>query len=163
MKHLAITVALALGACSPNVETRGHLKDADWREHIAPEKTTQDEVLQLLGSPSARSSFGPDTWYYITTRRESFAFFKPKVTDEEVVQITFHADNTVKAVETTGKDKARDIAIADRITPTEGHQMTFMEQLLGNLGRFNAPGGGTGGGGGGNRHGGPGGSAGGRP
>ncbi len=139
---LATAVVLCLGtaACSPNVETRGHLKDPEWRSQITPSKTTQDELVALLGSPSARTSFGPDVWYYITTQKESVAFLKPEVAGQEVLVVDFNADGTVKSVETIGRDKARDIYVSGRITPTEGHQMTFMEQLLGNVGRFNAPG-----------------------
>jgi outer membrane protein assembly factor BamE (lipoprotein component of BamABCDE complex) len=131
----------ALCACSPNVETRGHLKDPDWQTRIIPSKTTQDEVLAILGSPSARTSFGPDVWYYITTQKENVAFFKPEVAEQDVLVIGFKSDGTVGYTETIGRDKARDIYVSGRITPTEGHQMTFMEQLLGNVGRFNQPGG----------------------
>lgn len=130
---------LCLGACGQNIETRGALKDADWKSKIFVGQTTQDEVRALLGTPSARSTFGPETWYYITLKRETVAFFKPEVIDEEVVQIAFAPDNTVKSVNVTGKDKARDIQISDRVTPTEGHQLSFVEQLLGNVGRFNSP------------------------
>jgi outer membrane protein assembly factor BamE (lipoprotein component of BamABCDE complex) len=131
---------LAVGACSPNVETRGHLKDPDWREHVVPNQSTQDDVLQALGTPSTKATFGDETWYYVTTRRESVAFLKPEVVDDEVVTITFGPNGLVNNVTTRGRETARDIEIAEKITPTEGHQLTFMEQLLGNLGRFNAPG-----------------------
>ena len=128
-----------ISACSPNVETRGHLKDADWREHVIPNQSTQEDVLQVLGTPSAKATFGPDTWYYITTKRESVAFLKPEVVDGEVIAITFNENGLVNSVETRGKDNAQSFEIAEKITPTEGHQLTFMEQLLGNLGRFNSP------------------------
>jgi len=39
------------------------------------------------------------------------------------------------------KENAQDFDLATRVTPTEGHKLTFIEQLIGNIGRFNRPGG----------------------
>lgn len=139
MKRFLLLAAL-LTACAPNVETRGHLKDADWKSQIVIGQSTRDQVLEVLGSPSSRSSFGPDTWYYISTQRENFGFMRPEITGEDVTRITFDTDGTVKSIDNYDKSTARDIAINDRETPTEGHSLTFIEQLLGNVGRFNAPG-----------------------
>lgn len=130
--------ALILAACTPNVESRGALKDADWKEQVKI-GSTQEDVLNALGSPSAKSSFGEETWYYIAARRESFAFFKPEVTEQNITRITFEG-GAVKSIDAFDKSQARDIDIAGRVTPTEGHSMGFMEQVLGNLGRFNSPG-----------------------
>lgn len=130
----------AISACSPNVETRGHLKEPDWKERITINQSTQGDVLEVLGTPSTKATFGDETWYYITTRRESVAFLKPEVVDDEVVAVSFSPDGHVSNITTRGKESARDLEIAEKITPTEGHQLTFMEQLLGNLGRFNSPG-----------------------
>lgn len=140
MKYARICLSLALlSACSPNVETRGHLMEEDWKAQITPGVTTQDQVLEALGSPSAKSSFGDETWYYINMRRESTAFLRPEIADQSAIAIRFSPSGTVDAVEAFDKSQAKDIAIAKRVTPTEGHQMTFMEQMLGNLGRFNSP------------------------
>lgn len=138
-KLLFPLAALALSACSPNVETRGYLTDPEWKEKIVAGETTRDQVMEVLGSPSARSSFGPETWYYITTRRESYAFFKPEITKGDVTQVTFNREGVVESVGAFDETMARDIDIAGRVTPTEGHQLSFIEQLLGNVGRFNAP------------------------
>lgn len=154
-KIFLLLTACTLLSCSPNVEMRGALKDPDWKEQIKPGQSTQADVIQTLGSPSARSTFGPETWYYISTRRESFAFLKPEVAEQDVTRITFETDGTVKTVDVFDKSTARDVEVSSRITPTEGHQMTFMEQVLGNLGRFNSPAGTGPGSAASNRHGGP--------
>lgn len=150
MKKIALLAALALFACSPKVETRGAIKDVDWQERVKP-GATQAEVAEALGTPSARSTFGEETWYYISTRREAYAFMKPSIEGQDVTKITFEPDGTVKTVENYDKSAGQDIEISSKITPTEGHQMTFMEQVLGNLGRFNSPGGAMGSGPGGRR------------
>ena len=130
---------LFLCACSPNVETQGHMLDDDWKNSVKQNVTTRDDVLAAFGSPSTVSSFGEETWYYISMQRKNRAFLKPAVTNDEIVQLTFNPDGTVKDITTYSQADMKDFSIADRTTPTEGHQMTVLEQTLGNLGRFNAP------------------------
>ncbi len=140
MKRFFLLFCLSLTACSPNVETRGHIADADAYAQIKVGETTRDKVLTTFGSPSTTASFGQETWYYVMARKESFAFFKPEITDQNVLRIAFNTDGTVAAVEKFDKASMRDIAIAKRETATEGQELTFIDQLLGNVGRFNSPG-----------------------
>lgn len=137
---LLCSSALALSACSPNVETRGHVQEPDWKQQITVGTTTRDDVFQLLGSPSTTSSFGSETWYFITAKRENFAFLKPEIADQEVIAISFDTGGVVSNVQEVGREAMRDdVEFSERKTPTEGHSMTFIEQLLGNAGRFNRP------------------------
>ena len=134
---------LAVAGCSSKVDTGGYVKDGDIRSKIVVGKTTRDEVAGLLGSPSAQSSFGDESWYYVTNRKEAFAFMKPELTEQEVMRVQFDKAGIVSKVENYDKNSGEDIALAKRETPTEGHTLGFVEQILGNLGRFNKPGGGN--------------------
>lgn len=137
---LPCLVLFAVSACSPNVVTRGHVEEPDWKQALSIGTATRDDVFNVLGSPSTRSSFGEDTWYYITTKRENFAFFRPEITDQDVVAITFDNSGVVSDIKELGEaDMRKDVQFTERETPTEGHQMTFVEQLLSNVGRFNRP------------------------
>ncbi|HVM82085.1 MAG TPA: outer membrane protein assembly factor BamE, partial [Stellaceae bacterium] len=76
-------------------------------------------------------------WYYISQHTEELAFFKPEVTEQEVVVITFDKDNVVSNVQRM-RDKGRDdLQPVARTTPAPGKELSFMEQLLGNFGRVN--------------------------
>ena len=91
-------------------------------------------------TPSSVSSFGDETWYYISARKEATAFLKPEIVEQNVVRLTFDANGTVSNVETFDKANAAEFDVAKRTTPTEGHQLGFFEQLMGNVGRFNKSG-----------------------
>ena len=136
---LTALCAVFVVGCSPKVDTRGYVKDAQWKEKIMLGTTTQDEVLTNFGSPSARSTFGSDSWYYITSRKEAYAFLKPEIVEQEVVRIDFDERGIVSQVETFDKNQSKDFELAKRVTPTEGHALGFFEQILGNIGRFNKP------------------------
>lgn len=136
-----IIAALLATACSPKVENRGYVKQGNWKDAVIVGQTSKQEVFDKFGSPSAQSSFGAETWYYVSSRKEAIAFLKPEVVEQEAVDITFDAAGVVSSLNIYNQDNAKEIDLVKRTTPTEGHSLSFIDQTLGNLGRFNKPGG----------------------
>jgi outer membrane protein assembly factor BamE (lipoprotein component of BamABCDE complex) len=141
VKAIVITSALLCAACSPKVENRGYVKQASWKDSIIVGQTNKQEVLDKFGSPSTKSSFGPETWHYISSRKEGIGFLRPSVVEQEAVDVAFDSSGVVSGVNVYNKDNAKDFDLVKRTTPTEGHSLSFIDQTLGNLGRFNKPGG----------------------
>ena len=106
---------------------------------IAEIKSDVDDkgsVLNVLGSPSNVSTFGTDTWYYVTRKTERLAFFEKKIVDQRVVAIKFDDSGVVAEVKRYETEDARTIVMSERVTPTRGKQLSLVQQLFGNLGRF---------------------------
>jgi hypothetical protein len=61
--------------------------------------------------------------------------------------VAFNDDGVVRAVEHKTLQDGREVVPIARATPAPGRELTFLEQVLGNLGRFNSTGGEGGGGG----------------
>ncbi len=138
MRNLPILFfAIAVASCSPQVAGRGHLDATKKLSELPKDGAYKQDVLRLLGSPSTRSSFGEETWYYVSAKRENFAFFKPEITEQDVVAIRFDTDGKVEDVKHFTQADAKDVAVVERTTPTEGQEYGFWEQMLGNIGRFN--------------------------
>jgi outer membrane protein assembly factor BamE (lipoprotein component of BamABCDE complex) len=133
-------VALALAACQPTIDQRGNLPDKSRLADIEPGVTTKEVVQQLLGTPSSVSTFGDKTWYYISRRTEQTAFLQPAVLDQQVVVVAFDEGGVVRDVQHLGLADGRAIDPSDRETPSAGKELGIVEQLVGNLGKFN-PGG----------------------
>ena len=140
IKSFFLLAALALSACDPKIDNRGYVKNAEWKEHVIIGQTTKDQVFAEFGSPSSQSSFGDETWYYITARKEATAFLKPDVVEQTVVRLTFDSNGIVSQMDSVDKPAGAEFDIAKRVTPTEGHQLGFFEQIMGNIGRFNKAG-----------------------
>ncbi len=138
---VVVGLALLLLACQPRVDTRGHMTDPDALRTVAVGVHNQDDVRDLLGSPSAVSTFGGDVWYYISERTQSVAFFKPQVLERQVIAISFTDgdDKVVKEIARYDKSDAREIELVDRRTPTAGNETTLLQDLFGNIGRFTRP------------------------
>jgi len=130
---------LSVTACAPNISTHGHRFDAAALARVEPGNSSQNDVMQLLGSPSTLATFDDRTWYYISQRSERHSFYFETVVSQDVVAIVFDDQGTVSAINRNGLDSALDIDLVDRETPTAGNELTVLEQFLGNIGRFNPP------------------------
>jgi outer membrane protein assembly factor BamE (lipoprotein component of BamABCDE complex) len=134
-----VAAVLSVVACSPDISTHGHRFDAAALARVEPGNSSQDDVMNLLGSPSALATFDDRTWYYISQRTEQHSFYFSTVVSQDVVAIVFDDQGTVSAINRNGLDSAMDVDLVDRETPTAGNELTVLEQFLGNIGRFNPP------------------------
>jgi outer membrane protein assembly factor BamE (lipoprotein component of BamABCDE complex) len=134
----ALAVSMTLAACTGRLDTRGNLADPEVVGQITPGQSTRGTVQDLLGSPTTVATFNDRTWYYIGRKTEKLAFFKPDVLEQEVVAVRFDPNGVVENVKVYGAEDAREIKLVDRTTPTAGKELTVLQQLLGNVGRFNS-------------------------
>lgn len=132
----AIALTLAAGACTPAVDLRGNLPSPDSLAQVKPGKTTRDEVQTLLGTPSTTATYGGESWQYISARTETTAFFKPEVKERKVISISFDRAGVVKDVIQRGLEDGLAIQTVERETPTAGKELSILEQLVGNVGKF---------------------------
>jgi outer membrane protein assembly factor BamE (lipoprotein component of BamABCDE complex) len=133
----ALPLAAIVGACSTDVALHGNLPPAYQVAEIHPGKTTAQEVVKILGSPSSTGVFDHNQWYYISDRTSRLAFFTPKVLSQDVYVVDFDGNGVVKAVEHKNMKSAKEVSPAPGETPAPGQHLSFIQQLIGNIGRFN--------------------------
>jgi outer membrane protein assembly factor BamE (lipoprotein component of BamABCDE complex) len=132
-----VIAALGLAGCARTIDQRGNLPTDDKLGELQAGVSTRDDVSRLLGTPSSTGTFDDKTWYYISRRTEQFAFLTPELKDQQVVAISFDEGGIVRSVKRIGMDERRDIIPVARATPAAGKELSFMEQLIGNVGKFN--------------------------
>ena len=98
---------------------------------------SQQRVVELLGTPSTVSAFDRNRWYYIGEVQQHQAFFKPDVVARDVLILDFDNNQQLAKVGTLSEKDGQEVTLVSRETPTEGNKITVLEQILGNLGRFN--------------------------
>lgn len=133
----ALVLGFGVAGCAPIVSTRGHMVEPERLAQIQPGKSTADDVLQAIGTPTSVGAFDTRSWFYIGQVTERVAFFEPEVVDRRVVVVKFEPNGVVREVRNIDKSEGQELAVVDRATPTAGHEMGFLEQLLGNVGKFN--------------------------
>jgi len=136
---LLLPGAIALGGCDNIVDQRGFAPTPGSVEKLEVGTQSREDVVRLIGSPSAVATFNPNVWYYISQTQESFAFLKPKVTAQKVMQVTFNDSGRIEGIKNYDLQDAQDITMVARTTPTSGKELTILEQILGNVGRFSGP------------------------
>jgi len=139
LKRLAAAtlIGTALVACSPIVDYRGYLPKGEDIQKIQS-GMSKTEVEAILGSPSTTATINTsgDSYYYISSKVEQTAFFKPEVTDRQIFAIRFDRDDRVEKFAYYGLEDGVIIDFITRETPTRGKELGILEQLFQNLGRF---------------------------
>jgi outer membrane protein assembly factor BamE (lipoprotein component of BamABCDE complex) len=127
-------IVAGLAACAPIHDVRGYVPDEAKVATVKIGGDTRDSVQEKLGTPSSTAAFGDPTWYYISTEQERYAFFKPDITNRRILAIQFGDDGKVNDMRTYSVEDGQVIALVDRETPSRGKEMTFLQQMFGNLG-----------------------------
>ena len=103
---------------------------------MKPGNIGREEIAEILGSPSSINTFGPETWYYISERTETFAFFAPEVKERQILVARFDKKGALDKLEVLDLTNGRQIAHVERVTPTFGEKLTVLGQIIGNFQRF---------------------------
>jgi outer membrane protein assembly factor BamE (lipoprotein component of BamABCDE complex) len=143
LRSFSVVMALCfsgaiLGGCAKDIDARGNLPQPDALTKLAPGEQTRQDVQNLLGTPSTTAVFDNETWYYISSQMTQYAFYPVEELERTVYVVRFDERGILKEVAKLDANSGREIQIAGRETPTKGREYSLMEQLIGNLGRFNA-------------------------
>jgi outer membrane protein assembly factor BamE (lipoprotein component of BamABCDE complex) len=138
LSGLAMLASVGLvAACSPIIDYRGYLPKG---ENIKKVKLgqTKGEVTSILGSPSttATISTSNDSFYYISSVIHRVAFYAPEVVDREILAVHFSPEGEVIKFAHYGLEDGQIVDFISRKTPTRGKEMTVVQQLFANIGRF---------------------------
>jgi len=142
--NIAILIFISLflipiTGCQKQVETRGNSPDPKLVSSIKPGIHKRYHVERLLGSPSTIAAFDEELWYYVDSSVKTFSFFKPELLQRKVLIITFAKNGTVKTIRHLDTTNQKEIDFVKRKTPTKGKELTFIQQAIGNLGKFRKP------------------------
>lgn len=136
---LAGATAIIAGGCSPTIDVRGALPEKEIVDTIRPGQSNKQIVQELLGTPSSKALLKQEIWYYIGEKTATYSFFSPTVRERKVVAIHFDPQSRVQKVKQYDLRHGKDVEFVDRITPTKGKSLNFIQQILGNVGRFKDP------------------------
>ena len=143
MRLFPVIVLLALSACSaidaPH-QLRGNHVDADLIKELVPGTSTRADATSLLGSPTAKGAFDDNTWIYISETTRTRVGRLPGIMAQDVTTLTFDQAGVLRDVKHLNQDDSLDVAVVNRATPSPGSEASFLQQLLGNVGKFSTGG-----------------------
>ncbi len=134
--NISVLFFLVLSGCA-TIDIRGHEVDMDQLKEIKVDVTTKEQVAELLGTPAAVSTFNNNTWFYMSDITSTRAFLSPTILKSNITRIEFDNKGKVKALTSLTEVDRGVVSYVNRETPTAGHEFGVLEQIFGNVGRFN--------------------------
>lgn len=132
---LALVVATG---CTPLYRNHGYMPLEEDLSALTVGVDTRDSVAEAVGTPTAGGILADGDYYYVRSRFRHFGFLEPQEISREVLAISFDAQGVMRNVETFGLQDGQVVTLSQRITDTSVQDRTFIRQLLGNIGNFNA-------------------------
>jgi outer membrane protein assembly factor BamE (lipoprotein component of BamABCDE complex) len=129
-------LGLALAGCEATIDVRGYVPNSEQLEKLQPGQQTRQDVNDLLGTPSTVAMFKDETWLYISRKTRSYAFMNPTVLEQHVVAVDFDERGVVSDIRRYELADGKVINHVSRKTPSPGKELSFLEQLVGNVGKF---------------------------
>lgn len=132
-----IATTMLLG-CSETIETRGNFIDSDRMNKIEIADSSRLDVINTWGTPTTVAPFDDRKWFYIGEKVELGALSQYDLVERKVIAIAFDDEWKVAAIETLDENDAQYIESVERETPTAGKELNALQQMIGNIGKFNA-------------------------
>ncbi|ROU00193.1 outer membrane protein assembly factor BamE [Histidinibacterium lentulum] len=134
---LALALAAATG-CTPLYRTHGFVPSQSELMMLEPGIDTRDSVTETLGQPTAGGVLDERGLYYVQSRFRTVGPFQPQEVERQIVAMAFDAEGILRNIERYGLEDGRAVPLERRVTDAGLRDTTFLRQLMGNLGNFDA-------------------------
>ncbi len=124
----------------PPPQLRGNRVDPESMKELTPGVSTKADVSAIIGSPTARDTFDDNTWLYISELTQQRIGRTLGELQQNVVVLSFDDRSVLKNISTLNQGDALPVTMIARTTASPGTEASFLQQLLGNIGRFNPTG-----------------------
>ena len=130
-------VFLFLSACSSDVFLV-HTGNMPSDDKIAEVKVgqTQDDVRQILGSPSSVAVLDENEWLYMSSTLKKVAFLTPKIIDRDILAIRFDKNGKVTSISRLDEQDGEQLTPDKEATESGGHNPGFFKKYFGGVGTY---------------------------
>lgn len=138
-RRILLVGALAgLAACTPQIRNHGYVPLEQDLALVQVGVDTRETVLELVGTPTAGGILNGSGYYYVASQFRHFGWLEPQEINREVLAISFDADGVVQNIERFGLEDGQVVVLTRRVTDDNIRDTTFIRQLMGNIGNFDA-------------------------
>lgn len=138
LRMAALGLLLMVAACAKVYRNHGYVPDDVELAKVEVGVDTRESVAEKIGRPSAQGLLNDLGWFYVQSRFEHYGPKEPQEIERQVVAINFSENGTVQNIGRYGLEDGRVIELSRRVTETNIKGVTFIGQLLGNVGRITA-------------------------
>ena len=131
-------LAMVLTACVPLYRNHGYIPLPEDLAQIQVGVDTRDSVAEKVGTPTALGVLNEGGYYFVQSRFRLYGFLEPVEIERRVLAITFTDSGVVRNIESFGLEDGRVVVLTQRVTEDNIPDRTFIQQLLRNIGNFDA-------------------------
>ena len=145
MKLLFIIAFIFILSCSINKVKNNHgvLSLNNKFNKIVVEKSNSNDILNLLGPPSTKSSFDTNIWIYIERKKTNQSIFKlgkQKIEKNNVLVLELDSKGILAKKKLYNLDDMNDYKFVEKVTQKDFSQNSFVYGVLSSLrDKINAP------------------------
>ena len=128
-------LALALSACTPTFRNHGYIPPEEDLQELVVGIDTRSTVEDVVGPPTAGGVLEDGNYFYVRSVVKTIGPRRPEVVDRQVLAISFDSEGVLSNIETFGLQDGRVVALTRRVTGNDVNNVSFLRQLIGNIGR----------------------------
>ncbi|MDF1872621.1 outer membrane protein assembly factor BamE [Vannielia sp.] len=132
------TLVLSLTACGARYRNHGWTPSDQDLADVVVGQDTRESVAETIGTPAATGVLENSGYYYLSARVKRVGPREPEFVDRQLVAVRFDEAGVVSNVERFTLQDGNVVALSRRETDSNIAGVSFLRQLLGNLGRFTA-------------------------
>ena len=133
-------LCLFVAACSAQYRNHGYMPPEEDVANVIVGVDTRESVAETLGAPTAGGVLDDGGFYYVRSQFKTVGPFRPEEVSRELLAVTFTPSGTVANIERFGLEDGQVVRLSRRVTDNGLSDISFIRQLLGNIGNFD-PGG----------------------
>ncbi|MEM6373166.1 MAG: outer membrane protein assembly factor BamE [Pseudomonadota bacterium] len=128
--------ALAVAGCTATFRNHGYIPPEEDLQELVVGIDTRASVEDVIGSPTAGGVLEGGNFFYVRSTVRTFGARRPEVVDRQVLAVSFDENGVLSNIESFGLEDGRVVALSRRVTNSNITNVSFLRQLLGNIGRF---------------------------
>lgn len=133
---VAVAGIAALSACTPLFRNHGYMPTETELAALSVGVDTRESVVEKVGAPTSEGVLTESAYYYVSSRFRHYGPLEPVEIDRQVLAISFDAAGRVRNIERFGLAEGRVVALSRRVTDDNIPDVSFISQLIGNIGNF---------------------------
>ena len=144
-KYIFIFIFFIISSCSSGkvVNTHGNNLINITNSKLIVNKTNKNDIIDLLGPPSSKSSFNDNIWIYIETKKQSTSLFKigsRKLIKSNVLVVRLNERGVLKKKDYYNIDDMNKIKFSEQITKSGYDKNSYVYGVLRSLrDKINSP------------------------
>ena len=129
-----LLILFSLNSCVRQKLVHGNLPDAQLVSILKVGIDSKKTTTQILGEPTFRGVLGDNSFYYVGSVSSKLAFLDPKLDNQFVLELNFDKNDKLKKLYLYDENESIDVSMSSLETKHSGKKLTFLQQILGNIG-----------------------------